>query len=228
MCPGGGYAYLSMYQEGTAVAAWLNRLGISAYLLKSRLGEHGSWAPFQDACSAMRLTRDHVQSTFGKAGAIGIVGFSAGGHLAASVCCHHEKAATFESTSGFSNRNCRPDFAMLLYPVITMEAPYHAENTRNALLGPEPTVNSVIEMSLHKHVAVSHPPTFIAHAQDDETVPVENAILYYTTLRSANVPAAMSLYPRGGHGFGMAYQDAAISVWPAACANWMRHQGVID
>jgi acetyl esterase/lipase len=226
ICPGGGYTWLSMGHEGTDVARWLNSLGVTAFILKSRLRDYGHPAPLRDVCAALRRVRARASSLGLRPDRLGILGFSAGGHLAASACTLHTLPAAAETDSAFAAVSARPDFAVLLYPVISMTTPHGHLDSRTALLGPEPDPAVASLMELHGQVTAATPPTCLIHAQDDSAVPVENALLYFSALRATGVPAALHVHPRGGHGFGLRTPATLpIHDWPNAVAAWMRDGG---
>jgi len=225
ICPGGGYTSLAMEHEGTSVAAWLNSMGISAFILKSRLREHGHPAPLRDACSAVRRVRAAAAKLAIRADRIGIIGFSAGGHLAAHTCTTYADPVADDADLNFRHVSARPDFAILLYPVIVMEFPHVHLGSRTALLGSHVDPMIFCRFSLHQRITANTPPTCLIHAQDDGGVPVENSILYFNALRSAGVPAAMHIYPHGGHGFGLGRAKGPIANWPQRCAEWLQAEG---
>jgi acetyl esterase/lipase len=213
VCPGGGYGHLAMDHEGTQIAQYLNGMGISAFVLKYRLGpRYRHPAPLQDAQQAIRIVR-HRAKEFGVApDRIGIWGFSAGGHLASTAATH------FDATS-------RPDFAILSYPVISFAEFAHSGSMRN-LLGQNPDQKMVDFLSNEKHVTAQTPPTFLFHTNDDKVVPVENSVLFYLALRKAGVPAEMHIYQTGRHGVGLAQSDPVLATWPARLADWLKVRGL--
>jgi acetyl esterase/lipase len=210
ICPGGGYTHLSIEKEGREVARYFNRLGLSARVLRYRLERHP--APLNDVRAAVRLLRRDC-----RAGAqVGVVGFSAGAHLAACA------SNLFETDAE------RPDFAVLVYPVITLRPPHAHAGSRRALLGPSPSPALVESLSLETRVTPRTPPTFLVHAKDDRSVPLENSLLYQSALDRAGVPSELSLHEHGGHGFGLRPTTQAAREWPTACAAWLRARGLID
>jgi acetyl esterase/lipase len=222
ICPGGGYTRLSVTKEGTTAAAWLNSLGVSAFVLKYRLGEYGHPAPLRDVLRAVRLVRSRAAEFGVDPQRLGVFGFSAGGHLASSA------ATLFDHPDGrtgaaLDTLSARPDFVALIYPVILMDGPFVHAGSQHALLGPAPAPERVALLSTDRQVTAQTPPTFIVHAQDDTVVPVENALAFYTALRRAGIPAEMDLFEKGGHGFGLLPGPA--TTWPLRCAEWMRLHG---
>lgn len=192
ICPGGGYAGLAMGHEGTDVAKWLNEKGIAGIILKYRLPNKHKEVPLEDGWQAMRYVREHAEELGIDPNKIGIAGFSAGGHLASTVSTHF-------ATSGTSTR---PDFSILFYPVITMEAGTHGGSKLN-LLGNNPTMADIHMFSNEKQVNVNTPPTILLLSDDDRAVLPVNSTSYYDALKRNNVPAAMYIFPEGGHGWGM-------------------------
>jgi acetyl esterase/lipase len=224
ICPGGSYRNLSIENEGSRIAERLNAVGISGFVLHYRLVEYGHPAPLRDVLRAIRLVRSRAAELGVKPERIGIVGSSAGGHLAASASTlfkdpDGKTGAALDAVSG------RPDFAVLLYPVITMKAPLTHAGSRNSLLGSTPTPEAVEHMSLELRATKETPPTFIAVTEDDRTVPVENSLLYYQALRTAGVEAEMHVWPKGPHGFGMRPGLGGPSTWPDLCEAWLRAGG---
>jgi len=225
VCPGGGYNRLAMEHEGVTVAQWLNSLGVDAFVLKSRLRHHGHPAPLRDVCAALRRVRARAPQLRLRTDRIGIIGFSAGGHLAASACTWHADPAAADPAPAFATVSARPDFSLLLYPVISFEAPEAHLGSRASLLGANPTPVLVASLSLHRRVNANTPPACLVHAQDDSTVPVENSRLYFAALRAAGVASALHVYPRGGHGFGLGRATGLAAQWPDGCADWLRTEG---
>lgn len=222
VCPGGGYHCLAMEHEGITVALWLNTLGVDAFVLKSRLRDYGHPAPLLDVCAALRRVRDHAASLGLDPRRVGIVGFSAGGHLAATACTAHASPAAREHDEKFAAVSARPDFALLLYPVISLEPPHAHAGSREALLGPTPNPELVAALSLHHRVDAATPPTLLLHARDDPAVPVENSRAYFAALRAAGVESGLHEFAEGGHGFGLGRGQGEVTRWPGLCAAWMR------
>lgn len=226
VCPGGGYATLATDHEGRAVAEWLNEYGISAFVLRYRHGPRYQhpW-PLRDAQRAMRMVRAHAQAWRVDPGRLGILGFSAGGHLASTVGTHIEPgdAAAADSLARFSTR---PDFMTLVYPVVSMVEPFTHEGSRRMLLGGEPDSSLMQQLSSEQQVSAETPPTFLVHTGADEGVPAENSVYFYLALRRAGVPAEMHLYEEGRHGFGLAPSDPVLSTWTDRWVDWARERGV--
>jgi acetyl esterase/lipase len=224
VCPGGGYRNLSWTKEGLKVAEWLNSLGISAFVLKYRLKEYGHPAPLRDVLRAQRLVRSRAAEFGVNPSQVGVMGFSAGGHLASSAATlfDHPDGRTGAALDAVS---ARPDFAILIYPVILMEGPFLHAGSREALLGPLPTPTALALLSTDRQVSAHTSPTFLVHTAEDKTVPLENSLSFYEALRRARVPAQLCLYEQGAHGFGLRGAPAPASDWPDRCADWMRSHG---
>lgn len=215
ICPGGSYSHLSMEKEGSDVARWLNTLNISAFVLKYRLGpRYHHPAMLDDAQQAIRTVRSRAASLGLRADRVGIMGFSAGGHLASTAATHFDVAT-------------RPDFAILAYPVISMNSEYVHAASRTALLGDHPDPKLLDDLSNDQQVTSKTPPTFLFHTSDDKTVPVENSVRFYLALRKAGVPAELHVYEHGSHGVGLAPGDKVLSSWPERLADWLRGRGLL-
>jgi acetyl esterase/lipase len=225
VCPGGGYVHLAMTHEGTEVAAWLNSLGITAFILKYRLPSDEtmmdkSIGPLQDAQRAIQVVRQRAAEWGVDPGRIGILGFSAGGHLASTAGTHFSKPA-IPNPAGVS---LRPDFMVLLYPVISFNDSTGHRGSRDNLLGKHPSAEAIREYSNELQVSDQTPPCFLVHAEDDKTVPVVNSIDFYEALMRHHVPAEMHLYPAGGHGFGL-HNATTKDQWPERLQNWLAAGG---
>jgi acetyl esterase/lipase len=227
ICPGGGYARLAIDHEGYQVAEWLNTLGISAFVLKYRL-PHDSvmrdkqTGPLADAQEAMRFVRRHAKEWGINPSQIGVMGFSAGGHLASTLSTHYADKV-YECTDSVS---ARPDFSVLVYPVITMGEFTHKGSCQN-LLGKNPDSISIVKFSNEKQVNEKTPRAFLVHSFDDKTVPVQNSINYFLSLKKYNIPSELHIYEKGGHGYGLAVGKGSESAWPEALKNWLRQQNFL-
>jgi acetyl esterase/lipase len=227
VCPGGGYRVVASDHEGRQVAEWLNSLGVSAFVLQYRLGErYRHPAPLQDAQRAIRTVRERAAEWAIDRGRIGILGFSAGGHLASTAATHFDDGRR-DAADPIERESSRPDFAVLCYPVITLHDPVAHAGSRRFLLGEPADPKLVDELSNEQRVAAHTPPTFLWHTADDASVPVENSILFFQALRRANVPAELHVFPHGRHGLGLAPNDPAVSQWPRLCAVWMEGLGLL-
>lgn len=227
ICPGGGYTHLAINKEGYKVAKWLNTLGISAFVLKYRMPtnqtmKNKSVGPLQDAQEALRIARRNAKKWHIDPDKIGILGFSAGGHLASTLSTHYSDTL-YNTIDGIS---AKPDFSILVYPVISMEDGTTHQGSKISLLGEGPSQESIDTYSNAKQINAKTPPAFIVHATDDNAVPVANSIDYYMALKKNNVPAEMHLYENGGHGFGLGI-SGTNQYWPKDCENWLRANKLI-
>ena len=226
--PGGGYVNLSMNKEGYEVAAWLNTLGITAVVLKYRLPsdsimEDKTIGPLQDAQEALRFVRRHAEKWNLNKDNIGVLGFSAGGHLAATLSTHYNDVVYQVS----DNMSAKPDFSILVYPVISMEDNITHNGSRTNLLGKTPSTELINKYSNEKHVNGLTPVTFLVHAVDDKGVPYQNSVAYLDALHKNNVPAELHLYQKGGHGFGLGIEDTS-KYWTQQCEEWLKALLLID
>jgi acetyl esterase/lipase len=228
ICPGGGYWALAFKHEGYEVAKWLNTLGISAFVLKYRLPddaimEDKTIGPLQDAQEALRLVRRHAAAWNIKPGKIGIMGFSAGGHLASTLSAHFNEKV-YESPDTTS---ARPDFSILIYPVISMDSTITHKGSRNFLLGDDPSEELVNHFSNELQVTDRTPPAFLVHSLDDGTVPVQNSINYALEMKNNGIPCELHIYESGGHGYGLGRTSNTESTWPEACKVWLKTRGFL-
>ena len=227
VCPGGGYTHLAMDHEGDQIARWLNSLGVSAFVLKYRLGpKYHHPVELGDAQRAIRTVRAKAAEYRLLPDRIGIMGFSAGGHLASTAGTHFD-AGDPDNGDPIDRLSSRPDFMILCYPVISLGEYAHRGSERN-LLGENPDPKLVESLSNETQVTARTPPTFLFHTTTDATVPVENSVMFYTALRKAGVPAELHIYERGPHGVGLAQSDEALSTWPARLADWLRVRGLLN
>jgi acetyl esterase/lipase len=214
ICPGGGYSILAYDWEGTDIAKFLNSKGIAAFVLKYRLPDVlSSTAPDQvpllDAKQAMRIVRARATEWNINPNKIGIMGFSAGGHLASTLSTHFEE-------------DTKPDFSILIYPVISMDKSITHSGSRNNLIGNHPSDEMIKLYSNELQVSTKTPPTFLIHATDDDVVPVENSLLYYQALKKNKVSTEMHIYPTGGHGFGLANGNKSLESWSNLMIEWIK------
>jgi acetyl esterase/lipase len=227
VCPGGGYRALAMDHEGEQVARWWNSLGVSAFVLKYRLGpKYHHPVELGDAQRALRWVRSRAEQYAIQPGRIGIMGFSAGGHLASSAATLFDKGQA-SAADPIDRLSSRPDFAVLVYPVISMTTEYVHQGSKNNLLGESPDAALAEHLSTELQVTPETPPVFLFHTNQDTTVPAENSVLFYLALRRAGIPAELHIYERGAHGVGLAWSDAVLSSWPARLADWMRIRGLL-
>jgi acetyl esterase/lipase len=227
VCPGGGYAGLAPH-EGEAYAHWLNQRGIAAFVLKYRLGSSGYRHPrmLEDAARALRMVRFHAAEWKLDPKRIGIIGSSAGGHLASTLMTHFD-AGQADAADPIDRVSCRPDLGVLCYPVITMGDETH-HGSRNNLLGPNPSPELIKELSNELHVTKDTPPCFIFHTYDDGTVPVENSLEFAAALRRAKVPFELHIYEHGAHGLGLGTKSsdpAQMHPWTRECQRWLKEHG---
>lgn len=227
ICPGGAYALLSNEKEGDKVAEWFQSIGVSAFVLKYRLPsdvimKDKTIGPLQDAQEAVRVLRRNADKWHLDATKIGIMGFSAGGHLAATLSTHYSDNV-YDSKDNIS---ARPDFSILIYPVISMEDGITHNGSKENLLGKNANSESIAKYSNEKQVDSNTPKAFLVHATDDKAVPVENSINYYLALKQHNIPAEMHVYEKGGHGFGLG-TSGTNKEWPKACEKWLITNGYV-
>jgi acetyl esterase/lipase len=227
ICPGGGYRILAYDWEGSDIARWLNSKGIAAFVLKYRLpGSRSNIAPHEsplmDAQRAMRMVRSNAEQWNVDPGRIGIMGFSAGGHLASTLSTHFD-AGDPSSPDPVERVSCRPDFSILVYPVISFNSTFTHSGSRQALLGDDPPAELVEYYSNEIQVTPETPPAILIHSGDDTSVPVENSIRYFEALKANRIPAELHIYPYGGHGFSLAIGKGYLSTWPDRVIEWISY-----
>lgn len=228
VCPGGGYRNLAMDHEGRQIAEWLNGYGISAFVLKYRLGPRYRY-PNQllDVRRAVRMVRARAAQYGIAPDRIGVWGFSAGGHLTSMAGTQFE-AAKPDAADPLDRPSSRPDFLVLCYPVISLKDPVAHKGSRQNLLGDAPDAAAVEAQSSETRVTAQTPPAFLFHTTDDQAVPVENALLFYGALRRHGVATEMHIYEHGRHGVGLAQTDPILSTWPRHLADWLRAHGWLN
>ena len=214
VCPGGGYQTRAPH-EADPIAHWLNTLGITGIVVHYRVKPYRHPQPLNDLSQAMRLTQKHAADWGIDAARIGVLGFSAGGHLASTLCT-------------IADADVLPAVGILLYPVITLGDPSAHTGSRNNLISDPADPSWIDKLSSNLHVTKQTPPTFIFHTVEDTAVPIENALLYCAALRKQNVPFEAHLYERGHHGVGLATDMPALATWPMLCANWLRLRGWVE
>ena len=227
ICPGGGYHILAYDWEGSDIARWLNSHGIAAFVLKYRLpGSKSNVVPYKsplmDAQRAMRLVRYHANAWNVDAGKIGIMGFSAGGHLASTLSTHFD-AGDPSNDDPVEQMSCRPDFSVLIYPVVSFTADFAHAGSHKTLLGEDADDELVRHFSNELQVTEETPPAILIHSGDDKVVPVENSISYYEALLENRIAAELHVYPYGGHGFSLAIGQGHLSTWPNRVIEWINY-----
>lgn len=225
ICPGGGYRDLAMNHEGHEVAKWLNSLGIAGFILRYRHNGDGYLhpAPLQDAQRAIRAVRSRAAEFNIDRNKIGIIGFSAGGHLASTAGTHFTENS-YHPRDAVDEVSCRPDFMILLYASVSLlEKGRHGGSLRH-ILGENPAGELVRSLSNETQVTAETPPAFLVHCKDDPICPAEHSIDFCQALQKAGVEAEICLYEKGGHGFGLGRKNNPASSWPARCAVWLRTQ----
>jgi acetyl esterase/lipase len=227
VCPGGGYVRLAANHEGRQVASFLNSLGVAAFVLRSRLGpRYHHPVELGDVQRAIRLVRTRAASWSLDPARIGVMGFSAGGHLAMTASTMADPGSP-SASDPIDRMSSRPDFAVLGYPVISMSEAWSHQGSKTALLGANPDAALAARLSGERLVTTDTPPTFLFHTNADTTVPAENSVHYYLALRRASVPAEMHIFEKGAHGVGLANDDSALSEWSTLLANWLRGRGIV-
>jgi len=226
--PGGGYSMLAVDHEGAQVARWFNAQGVTAFVLRYR---HAPFyrhpIPLGDAQRAIRTVRSKAEAYHVSPDRIGVMGFSAGGHLAATASTRFDPGNP-RGSDPIDRVSSRPDFAILAYPVISFVAPFSHNGSAEALLGKDADPRLLDELSAEKRVTARTPPTFLFHTSDDAGVSVDNAIAYYQALRAYKVTAEMHIYQKGKHGVGLAADDPALSSWPGRLSDWLKARGMLE
>jgi len=224
ICPGGGYRVLAWEKEGVEPARWLNGLGVTVFVLRYRMFEYGQPAPLRDVLRAVRLVRSRAAAFGVRPEAIGVMGFSAGGHLAACA------GTLFDDPAGRTGAaldavSARPDFLLLIYPVITLEPPFTHAGSRQSLLGDRPSPELVAHYSTERQVTRQTPPAFLLTTFEDGAVPAENSLAFFTALHRVGVPAELHVFEKGGHGIGLRPGFGPTSGWPSLAEQWLRLHG---
>ncbi|WP_268122420.1 alpha/beta hydrolase [Roseivirga pacifica] len=223
--PGGGYAGLAYDWEGTDVAKYFNSIGVAAFVLKYRVPlsksvENKEWVPLQDAQRAIRIIRAQAAEFKVDKNSIGVMGFSAGGHLASTLGTHYNNQLPFMDDA-VEKESARPDFLMLMYPVISMKSSLTHQGSHDNLIGKAADKQLRDMFSNELHVNAQTPPTFLLHATDDGAVKVENSLVFYQALKDNGVPVEMHIFPAGGHGFGLGTGNPSLAQWPSLLAEWI-------
>jgi acetyl esterase/lipase len=226
ICPGGGYGGLAFNHEGHAVAQWLNENGIAGIILKYRLPsdlimKDKSVGPLQDAQEAIRIIRRNASKWNIDPNKIGVIGFSAGGHLASTLSTHYSEKV-YEPKDTVS---AKPNFSLLIYPVITMDSSFTHMGSRRNLIGTRPSAEDIKRFSNELQVNEKTPPAFMVHSADDKAVPIKNSIVYYEQLVKYGIPSELHIFQKGGHGYGLAGGKETQSSWPDLCIKWLKASG---
>lgn len=228
ICPGGGYGILAYDHEGHQVARWLNTIGVAGVVLKYRLApRYRHPAPLADLQRAIRTVRAQAQSWHLDPRRVGVMGFSAGGHLASTAATHFD-AGQSDAADPIDRLSCRPDFAVLCYPVISFTESFGHMGSKKNLLGPDPDPKLVESLSNERQVTEQTPPTFLFHTADDTGVPPENSLAFFAALRRAKVPCELHIYEVGPHGIGLSPADPATFGWKDRLADWLRARGILS
>lgn len=227
VCPGGGYGALALNHEGDQIGRWLNSLGVTAVVVKYRLGPKYRYpTQLRDAQRALRTTRHHAKEWGVDPKKVGILGFSAGGHLTSTVGTQFDKGDV-KAKDPIDRESSRPDFMVLMYPVIRLSGPHAHNGSRINLLGQDADQKLVDSLQNDLRVTAETPPTFLVHTTEDKAVPPENSALFYLALSKHRVPAEMHIYERGRHGLGLGPADLPYSSWPERCVAWLRSRGFL-
>ena len=230
--PGGGYSFLSFDKEGIEIANWFNSFGVSAFVLKHRLPgweseECKSISVIKDAERAIRLVRSKSKEWNIDPKKIGVIGFSAGGHLASTVSTHFDYGSN-TAEDEIERTSSRPDFSILVYPVISMKKDITHNGTRENLIGKDPSEEKIKFFSGELNVSQDTPPAILIHTSDDTTVKPINSINYYLALKRYNIPAALHIWEKGGHGYGISEAKGAVRSWPEVVRDWMIQRKIIS
>ena len=229
ICPGGGYSGLAMEKEGREVAEWCREQGIVGVVLRYRCGggKNQQPVPLDDVQQAIRTVRAHAKDLGVDSAKIGVLGFSAGGHLASTAATMFDDGDA-KSSDPIAQQSSRPDFAVLVYPVITLVGDAAHRGSRNNLLGPDSSDELGAEWSTDRRITDKTPPTFLVHASDDNGVLPKNSILFYEALLANKVPGEMHIYEVGGHGFGMFRDKRPADLWPNELEGWLKARKIVD
>jgi len=228
VCPGGGYGGLAVDHEGKQIGEWLSSLGVTAFELHYRLAPYKHPVPMIDVQRAIRTVRAKAGEYGVDPKRVGIIGFSAGGHLASTAATHFDEMVEVEIMDDVDKQSARPDFAVLCYPVISMEVGTTHGGSRKNLLGENPDPKLVEHMSNDRAVTKETPPIFLFHTAEDAAVLPENSILFFAACRKAGVPCEMHVFEKGRHGVGLAQDDPELKEWPGLCERWLRSHGWLE
>lgn len=227
LAPGGGYGNLALNHEGRQVANWFNAQGVATFVLRYRLGpRYRHPVPLNDALRAVRLVRARAAEFGLRPDRIGLMGFSAGGHLASTAATRFDRGNA-SAADPIDRTSSRPDFVILGYPVIASAAPYAHQGSFRNLIGDDAPAELRASLSNETQVTADTPPTFLFHTNADTAVPPENSILFYMALRKAGVPAELHIFEPGPHGVGLAMNDPVLNAWPPLLSTWLRARGLL-
>lgn len=226
ICPGGGYAIHATDHEGVQPANYFNRLGVTAFVLRYRLSPYRHPVPLHDAQQAIRFVRENAKEFGIDPHRVGIMGFSAGGHLSSTALTHFD-AGNASAAAGIDRQSSRPDFGILGYPVISFVADYAHKGSAKNLLGDNTGEDQLKQLSNDLHVTSETPPVFLFHTSEDTGVPPENSLAFYAACQKAKVPAELHIYQQGPHGVGLANGHPALSEWIDAAGTWLRQNAVL-
>ena len=229
ICPGGGYGGLAMDHEGHQIAQWANDMGLAGIIVsyRHRRRGYGHPAPMLDAQRAIRLTRAHASEWNIDPDRVGILGFSAGGHLTTTVLTHFDTGKV-NAPDPIDQESCRPDFGVVCYAVIALGESFTHRGSQRNLLGENAEKELVNSLSNEKQVTSDTPPCFVWHTAEDKVVPAENSLRFYSALVSNGVPAELHVFPKGRHGIGLGASVAGASQWPELCKNWLTRIGIVE
>ncbi len=229
ICPGGGYGGLAMDHEGHQFAKWANDMGMAGVIVsyRHRGRGYGHPNPLLDAQRAIRLTRSHADDWKIDPKRLGMIGFSAGGHLTSTVLTHFDSGKA-DATDAVERQSSRPDFGILSYAVIALGESYTHGGSQKNLLGADASPELIKSLSNEKQVTSQMPPTFLWHTAEDRAVPAENSLRFYSAMVTAGVPGELHVFPKGRHGLGLAAGSGAAEQWPGLCKNWLADIGMID
>jgi acetyl esterase/lipase len=226
--PGGGYGALAMDHEGKQIAEWLNSNGIVAFICdyRHRNKGYGHPAPLQDAQRAIRTVRARATEFGVDPAKVGILGFSAGGHLCSTAVTHFDKGKA-DSDDPIERASCRPDFGILCYPVIAFDEPFTHRGSQNNLIGKDASPELIRSLSNEKQVTAETPPCFLWHTWEDTGVPPQNSLAFYLAMVNHKVPGELHIYEKGRHGVGLAKGIPGTDKWPETCILWLKNRGVL-
>jgi acetyl esterase/lipase len=228
ICPGGGYGGLAMDHEGHQIGRWLNEHGVAGFICdyRHRGKGYGHPAPIQDAQRAIRTVRARAKEFGVDPAKVGILGFSAGGHLCSTAVTHFDSGDK-NADDSIMRVSSRPDFGVLCYPVIAFDQPFTHKGSQRNLLGENASADLVASLSNEKQVTDQTPPCFLWHTWEDKGVPPENSVVFYQALLAHKTPSELHMYEKGRHGLGLAKDTPGTSAWPDACIAWLKNRGIL-